>query len=81
MLELGSMKLRHKKPYGVCIVGSYDLHLYCANVHTDNRKFPEEIVDCATFKEASAEARKRGWKIISVSDLAFCPDCTKAKNY
>lgn len=75
-----------EKPMGFCIVGGYDLHLYCANKNNEIHNYNSGLKGFGEFGgnnkfEAFRFARQAGWVISEKKDLAICPDCVKAKNY
>ncbi len=75
------------KPVGICIVGGYELHLYCANesaVHGYDKNHNKEgkLETGANNKfEAFADARRCGWIISEKKDIAICPKCAEKGNY
>lgn len=73
-------KDEYPKEYGCCIVGAYELHLYCAN---DNHPYGEGTLETGghTKFEAFKSARAMGWIISEEKDLAICPFCVTQKNY
>lgn len=72
-------KEEYPKPFGMCVVGGYELHLYCAN---DKHPYGEgELQTGGNNKfEAFNGARKMGWIISEPKDIAICPYCVKEKN-
>jgi len=61
-----------------CIVGCYDLHLYCAfdaPWHAYDA-FPAAFTGC-TRAEAGREARQAGWRINWRQKVAVCPECVR----
>jgi len=58
-----------------CIVGCYQLHLYCVN-GCDDLYLPVEYTG-ATGGQCRAEARRDGWLIRVSQNYAVCPKCRK----
>jgi hypothetical protein len=66
----------YEKPYLMCVVGGYELNLYCANAgHADGR---ERVKFGGLSKSEVFEiAESEGWVVSEEDDLAICPDCVR----
>lgn len=64
------------KPYGVCVVGGYSLHLYCVNGDHAKQAGQDEFAG-RTKAVAFTQARKAGWLINEQKDMAYCPGCAR----